>query len=168
MEACWEETMGAWFDTNRNRSSSGARRLALAGGFLLGTVAGCGTRSTFEFDELDLVPAQEELTEFSLGRFTVPIPEAHKHSGSDRPHGNQVQFEFELHALVTRDQHSRIAEAWERHQGKFRDRVIRACRNSSLDDLQELKAHLMDAVQAQLGNKEVRQLLITDVKSEQL
>jgi len=134
---------------------------------------GCSSKSKFEFDELDLVPAHEELTEFSLGQYAIPIPIAGGRPGEKQTRSNRVQFDFKLFALVKRDQESRIADAWERHEGKIRDRVIRVCRNASLDELEEpelatLKAHLMDAVQAQLGDKEVRQLLITERDSQQL
>jgi flagellar basal body-associated protein FliL len=128
--------------------------------------AGCGTKSHFQFDELDLVPAQEELTEFSLGTYVVPIPVAEGIQADAAPKRNAVEFGFELIAVVKRDQKSRIADSWERHEGKIRDRVIRECRRSSLDDLETLKAHLMDAVQSQLGEREIRQLVIADVKSE--
>ncbi len=130
--------------------------------------SGCSSKSQFQFDELDLVPAQEELTEFSLGKYAIPIPVAEVDSGESRDRRNLVQFDFELIAVVKRDQESRIADSWERHEGKIRDRVIRVCRNASLDDLEELRAHLMDAVQAQLGDKEIRQLVIAEVKSKRL
>jgi flagellar basal body-associated protein FliL len=129
---------------------------------------GCSSKSQFQFDELDLVPAQEELTEFSLGKYAIPIPVVEVGPAESHNRRNLVQFDFELIAVVKRDQESRIADSWERHEGKIRDRVIRVCRNASLDDLEELKAHLMDAVQAQLGDKEIRQLVIAEVKSKPL
>jgi flagellar basal body-associated protein FliL len=78
-----------------------------------------------------------------------------------------------LHALVTRDSESQLTEMWEQHEGKIRDRVIRICRRASYEDLQEaelatLKSHLMDAVQAQLGPKVVRRLLMTEVDIREL
>ena len=129
---------------------------------------GCGSKSRFQFDELDLVPAHEELTEFSLGKYAIPIPVAEGIDGEAQPKHNAVEFGFELIAVVKRDHESRIADSWERHEGTIRDRVIRVCRNASLDDLEELKAHLMDAVQAQLGDKEIRQLVIAEVKSREI
>jgi hypothetical protein len=130
--------------------------------------AGCGAKSTFEFDELDLVRTQEELTEFPLGKYAIPIPVAAGDSEDSHQLHNHVQLDFELIAVVKRDHQSRISDSWKRHEGKIRDRVIRVCRNSSPDDLEELRAHLMDAVQAQLGDKEIRQLVIAEVKSQPL
>ena len=56
---------------------------------------------------------------------------------------------------------------------EIRDHVIRVFRNASVDELQEpeldtLKARLMDALAAQIGEQEVRQLLITEVVSLKL
>jgi hypothetical protein len=129
---------------------------------------GCGSKSRFQFDELDLVPAQEELTEFSLGKYAIPIPVAEGIDGEAQSKRNAVEFGFELIAVVKREHESRIVDSWERHEGKIRDRVIRVCRNASLNDLEELKAHLMDAVQAQLGDKEIRQLVIAEVNSQEI
>ena len=134
---------------------------------------GCGKESSFQYDALDLAPPQEELSEFSLGQYSIPIPVADdQESGSSR-HGNRFQLDFELHALVAPEKKSEIADNWSRHEGKIRDRVIRVCRNATVDELQEpelstLKAHLMDALAAQVGEKGVRQLLITEVVSQKL
>ena len=64
----------------------------LAGAGLILIAVGCRSKSTFEFDELDLVPAQEDLTEFSLGRFAIPIPLGGKEFGDDASPRNRVQF----------------------------------------------------------------------------
>jgi flagellar basal body-associated protein FliL len=134
---------------------------------------GCSSPPTFEFDELDIAPAQEELAEFSLGEYRIPIPVT-KYEADKRPiHRNSFQLEFELFALVSPHEKSQITEAWDRHQGKIRDRVIRICRNSSLDELQEpelatLKGRLLDALAPQLGENEVRQLLITEIVSHEI
>jgi hypothetical protein len=142
------------------------RRVALLfASLVIWTGGGCGSKSEFRFDELDLVPAHEELTEVSLGKYAVPIPVHAAGPDQSLAPRNLVQFDFELIAVVKRDQKSRVADSWDRHEGKIRDRVIRVCRNASLDDMEELRARLMDAVQDQLGDKEIRQLVIAEVKS---
>jgi flagellar basal body-associated protein FliL len=78
-----------------------------------------------------------------------------------------------LYALVRPENKSHIADDWARHEGKIRDHVIRVCRNASVDELQEpelstLKARLMDALAAQMGENDLRQLLITEVVSQKL
>ena len=141
------------------------RRVASLFALVIWTGGGCGSKSEFQFDELDLVPAHEELTEFSLGKYAIPIPVLEAGADESLARRNLVQFDFELIAIVKREQKSRVADSWERHEGKIRDRVIRVCRNASLDDMEELRANLMDAVQDQLGDKEIRQLVISEVKS---
>lgn len=150
-------------------------RLALAvSAVTLCIAGGCGSHySTFEFDALDLAPPQEELSEFLLGQYSIPIPVLEQRGANEHEHRNRFQFDFELYALVRPENKSSIADDWERHEGKIRDNVIRVCRNASVDDLQEpelstLKARLMDALAAQVGRNDVRQLLITEVVSQRL
>jgi hypothetical protein len=136
-------------------------------------VFGCGSQPAFEFDELDLVPVQEELTEFLLGKYTIPIPIVEYRRDSPPRSRNRFQLDFQLFALVSPHAKSQIEHAWEQHQGKIRDRVIRVFRNASADELQEpelatLKAQLADALRPHLGENEVRQLLITEVVSQEI
>jgi hypothetical protein len=153
----------------------GRRRFLLCAvlGALIAVVAGCNSRPAFDFDELDLTPAHDELAEFPLGSFTVPIPVVEGRGRDQQVRSNRLEFGFKLFALITPDQQSSLADAWKRHEGKIRDRVIRVCRNASVADLQEpelatLKSHLADAVQAELGAKGVRRLLLTEVITQEL
>jgi hypothetical protein len=141
---------------------------------LLAIVAGgCGPHETFEYDSLDLDPPQEELTEFSLGTYSIPIPIAEERGAKVARHRTRFQLDFELHALVEPAKKSSIADSWAKHEGKIRDHVIRVCRNASVEDLRDpelstLKARLMDALAAQMDKLDVRQLLMTDVVSQPL
>jgi Flagellar basal body-associated protein FliL len=135
--------------------------------------AGCGAKSKFKFDELDVAQTVEELAEFSLGDYKIPIPVAVDDGAEAQVRRNCLQFEFQLYALVAPKEEYQLAEAWERHQGVIRDKVIIICRSATVDDLQEpelatLKARLTDVLAAQLGEKRFRQLLITDVVSQPL
>jgi flagellar basal body-associated protein FliL len=150
-------------------------RLALAVcAVMLCIAGGCGSHySTFEFDALDLAPPQEELSEFLLGQYSIPIPVVDQRGANEHEFRNRFQFDFELYALVRPENKSSIADDWARHEGNIRDNVIRVCRNASVDDLQEpelstLKARLMDALASQVGKNDVRQLLITEVVSQRL
>jgi hypothetical protein len=141
--------------------------------FIWLTATGCGSRPKFEFDELDLVPVQEELAEFLLGRYSIPIPVAEHRRDNHAVHRNRFQLDFQLFALVSPHEQSYIEHAWELHRGTIRDRVIRVCRNASVDELQEpelatLKAQLFDALRPHLGENDVRQLLITEVVSQEI
>jgi hypothetical protein len=136
-------------------------------------VAGCSSKSTFKFDQMDLLPAEEELTEFSLGEYKIPIPIPDDANAEKLCRRNRVQFDFDLFALISPKEESQFKDAWDRHEGVIRDQVINICRSASVDELQEpelatLKARLTDVLATQLGETRFRQLLITDVASQQL
>ncbi len=135
--------------------------------------AGCRSKSGFQFDRLDLLPPEEELKEFPLGEYKIPIPIVEDRDQSKLTRRNRFQFDFKLYALVSPKEKSYMEDAWSRHEGQIRDQVITVCRSASLDDLQEpalatLKARLTDVLAAQLGDKPLRQLVINDVVSQQL
>jgi hypothetical protein len=122
---------------------------------------------------MDLLPAEEELAEFSLGEYKIPIPVSEVHDGNKATRRNRLQFDFELYALVSPREQSQFEDAWGRHEGVIRDRVINICRSATIDELLEpelatLKARLTDVLASQLGEKRLRQLLITDVVSQEL
>ena len=147
--------------------------VAAACGLIIAATLGCGTPASYEFDELDLSPTQDELIEFSLGHYAIPVP-IHQAFGDEAVVTHtQIEFAFDLHSLVTPDFASQIDDRWERHQGKVRDRVIRICRNASWEDLQDpelatLKSRLVDAVQDQLGPRAARRLMITEIKRTEI
>jgi flagellar basal body-associated protein FliL len=141
--------------------------VALVAGLICATL-GCGSEEDFEFDELDLTPTQDELIEFSLGKYVVPIPLIQSTSLDEGVKRNRVEFAFSLYALVGPECKKRLSSQWKRHEGELRDRVILVCRNATAEDLQEselatLKSHLTDAVHAELGTQCIRRLLISDV-----
>jgi hypothetical protein len=141
---------------------------------LLGCVAtGCGSKQRFQFDRMDLLPAEEELSEFPLGEYKIPIPVPDDRNQAGSPRRNRFQFDFHLFALVSPKEESQIEDAWELHKGVIRDQVINICRSATIEELQEpelatLKARLTDVLADQLGEKRLRQLLITDVVSQEL
>ncbi len=135
--------------------------------------AGCGGHDEFAFDELDLTPAQDELIEFSLGKFTIPIPLVEATMMDEGVKRNRVEFSFALYALVTADCKKRLTHQWKRYEGKVRDRVILICRNATAEELREpelatLKTHLTDAIHAELGSECIRRLLVSDVVTRKL
>lgn len=137
-------------------------------------LAGCGAQPTYELDELDLTPAQDELAEVSLGHYVIPIPYSRTQTGGTNSlPRNRIELSFDLHVLVTRGYESQVSDMWQRHEGKIRDAIIGVCRNASLEHLQEselatLKSHLTDAVQAQLGSKSIRRLVVTEIRTTEI
>jgi flagellar basal body-associated protein FliL len=141
---------------------------------VLGLAAsGCHKKTTFQFDGLDVLPPEEELKEFPLGQYKIPIPVVEDRSQNKLIRRNRFQLDFTLFALVSPKEKSQIEDAWERHEGQIRDDVMSVCRSATLDELQEpelatLKARLTDILAAKLGEKQLRQLVINEVVSQQL
>jgi hypothetical protein len=145
--------------------------MAVAGAFF--AVCGCSEPPTFEFDALDVSQGQSAFSELSLGRYEIPVPLPKSRSDDSAEWSNRLRLDFDLYALVEPGQASTIEENWKRHEGTIRDQVIRVCRSATIDELQEpelatLKARLMDAVQVQLGQREVRRLMMTEIVSREL
>lgn len=146
---------------------------ALVLGLIAATTAGCGGQEDFAFDELDLTPAQDELIEFPLGKYAIPIPLLQSTTLDEGLKRNRVEFSFSLYALVTADCKARLSRQWKRHEGTLRDRIILVCRNATAEELQEpelatLKTHLTDAVHAEFGSQCIRRLLISEVITRKL
>lgn len=149
------------------------RSVLAIGAVAIFAMAGCQSQSEFEYDALDLAPPHEELTEFNLGKYSIPIPLAGHRRSKELGRANRMRLEFELFVVISPRMVSHIAEDWARHEGKIRDNVIRVCRNASVEELQDpelatLKSRLMDVLAMQMGKQDVRQLLITDVMSQEL
>jgi Flagellar basal body-associated protein FliL len=153
------------------------RNLQVALLFTVGVLAcaasGCKSKARFQLDGIDVLPPVEELKEFSLGQYQIPIPTVEDRNQSKPTRRNSFQFDFTLYALVSPKEKSQMEDAWERHEGQIRDQVINVCRNASLDELQEpefatLKARLTEVLAAKLGEKPLRQLVFNGVVSQPL
>ena len=115
------------------------------------------------------MPVVDEDLEFALGSFSIPIPA----SLSDGQRRNVMQIQFALHAVIAPDDEEKVRDAWEHHEGKFRDAVITICRSASLEDLGEpklatLKSHLRVAARKLFGETRVRQIVVGEVITEPL
>ena len=155
------------------RGLSNSTRVLLAAALFACALAGCSSKSSFKYDQLDVNSAEEELSEFSLGKYQIPIPVADERHNESASRRNRFQFDFELYAVVSPKEEAHIADVWDRHQGVIRDRVINICRSASVEELREpelatLKSRLTDVLAMQLGEKRLRQLLIIDIVSQAL
>jgi len=122
---------------------------------------------------IDVLPPVEELKEFSLGQYQIPISVVDDRNQAKLTRHNRFQFDFTLYALVSPKEKSQIEDAWGRYEGQIRDQVINVCRSATLDELQEpefatLKARLTDVLAAKLGEKPLRQLVFNAVVSQPL
>lgn len=139
------------------------------GSLCLVACLGCGGShsSHNEGDE----PAQQYI-EFDLGTYIVPIPATlNEEIGPSRR--NVMQLEFVMHAVVPNELQPQVANIWQKHAGRFRDRVIELCRVTSLEDLQEpgletLKSRLLDAARPTFGRAAIDRLVLTDVQYQTL
>jgi hypothetical protein len=147
--------------------------LLLALGVLGCALSGCKSKAPFQLDGIDVLPPVEELKEFPLGQYQIPISLVDDRNQSKLTRHNSFQFDFTLYALVSPKEKTQIEDAWERHEGQIRDQVIKVCRSATLDELQEpefatLKARLTDVLAAKLGEKPLRQLVFGAVVSQPL
>ena len=147
--------------------------LVCAIGVLACAFGGCQSKPPFQLDGIDVLPPVEELKEFSLGQYQIPIPIVDDRNQAKLTRHNRFQFDFKLFALVSPKEKSQIEDAWERYEGQIRDQVINVCRSATLDELQEpefstLKARLTDVLATKLGEKPLRQLVINEVISQPL
>ncbi len=147
--------------------------LLCAMGVLGCALSGCKSKAPFQLDGIDVLPPAEELKEFSLGQYQIPIPIVDDRNQSKLTRHNSFQFDFTLYALVSPKEKSQIEGAWERYEGQIRDQVINVCRSATLDELQEpefatLKARLTDVLAVKLGEKPLRQLIFNGVVSQPL
>jgi hypothetical protein len=155
-------------------SGGNLRVVLLCAMSILGCAAGgCTSKAPFQLDGIDVLPPVEELKEFSLGQYQIPIPIVDDRNQSKLTRYNRLQFDFTLYALVSPKEKTQIENAWERHEGQIRDQVINVCRSATLDELQEpefatLKARLTDVLAAKLGEKPLRQLVFNAVVSQPL
>ena len=134
---------------------------------------GCKSKAPFQLDGIDVLPPVEELKEFSLGEYQIPISIVDDRNQAKLSRHNRFQFDFTLYALVSPKEKSQIEDAWERHEGQIRDQVINVCSSATLDELQEpefatIKARLTDVLAAKLGEKPLRQLVFNAVVSQPL
>jgi flagellar basal body-associated protein FliL len=155
------------------RGLSGSTQVLFAAVLFACALAGCSSKTSFKYDQLDVNSVEEELSEFSLGKYQIPIPVADERHDEAASRRNRFQFDFELYAVVSPKEESHIADVWDRHEGVIRDRVINICRSASVEELREpelatLKSRLTDVLALQLGEKRLRQLLIIDIVSQEL
>ena len=84
-----------------------------------------------------------------------------------------MQVKFDLYAVIPPNEEQKVAAGWSHHEGKFRDAVLTICRRASLEDLGEpklatLKSQLRTSARQLLGEHRIRQIVVSDVRTEPL
>ena len=87
--------------------------LLVAMGVLGCASSGCKSKAPFQLDGIDVLPPVEELKEFSLGKYQIPISIVDDRNQSKLSRHNCFQFDFTLYALVSPKEKSQIEDAWE-------------------------------------------------------
>ena len=75
--------------------------------------SGCKSKPPFQLDGIDVLPPVEELKEFSLGQYQIPISIVDDRNQAKLTRHNRFQFDFTLFALVSPKEKSQIEDAWE-------------------------------------------------------
>jgi len=137
-------------------------------------LAGCGGDGGMaKYEEFENVHFREELVEVPLGHYAVPVPVLRTDEAGEVVRENSIQMKFTLHGLVAPYHVAEAERIRNRHEGELRDRVIRVCRNSSLEDLVEpqlstLKSRILDVAQPLFEGVMLKRVVVTDVSSEPL
>lgn len=138
-------------------------------------MVGCGgeeSRQRVSLAQLEAGPDDSRFVEVHLGEYMIPVPTVRR--DLERPQQvNFMQMRFSLHGVVAEEDEKAALALAERHRGKLRDRVITACRESSLEDLgdpylQTFRLRLLDQLQPLFNDGLLDRVLFTDVVSEQL
>ncbi|MEM6799149.1 MAG: flagellar basal body-associated FliL family protein [Planctomycetota bacterium] len=156
-----------------------AQKSRLAAGHLcvaltLLTVLGCGGGADGpDYKNFENLQLRESLAETPLGEYTVPVPVVQADDSGELVRTNLLQVKFGLHGLVKPMDEAEAARLVKRHEGQLRDRIIRVCRNSSLEDLLDpqlstLRSRILDAAQPLFEGVTIRRILVTNVITEPL
>ncbi|MEO2045132.1 MAG: hypothetical protein ABGX16_00985 [Pirellulales bacterium] len=135
---------------------------------------GCGDKIEVELsdylEEIEFVAPLNSTVEVPLGEYSIPIsvlPNDENQEVAIR----WICMKFELHAVVTNENQSRVEAALSQNRGLYRDGVLKICRSATLDDvthpnLTAIKLRLTDLSRTLLGKKDIRQLLCTSIITE--
>ncbi|MEM6331149.1 MAG: flagellar basal body-associated FliL family protein [Planctomycetota bacterium] len=155
-------------------AAAAAACVAVCGLLFVSGVTGCGSgEALHDYERFEQLQLRESLVETPLGRYSIPVPVIRLDEAGEMVRTNLIQIKFALHGLVKPGQEDDTARLFERNEGQLRDRVIRVCRNSSLEDLLDpqlstLRSRILDAAQPLFESVVLKRVLVTDVFTEPL
>jgi hypothetical protein len=135
---------------------------------------GCSDKIEVELadylEEIEFVAPLNSTVEVPLGEYSIPIsvlPDDVNQEVAIR----WIRMKFELYAVVTNENQSRVEAALAQNRGLYRDGVLKICRSATLDDvthphLTAIKLRLTDLSRTLLGKKDIHQLLCTSIITE--
>lgn len=146
-----------------------------AGAALLAfSLAGCSSSDDGGvYADLEAVVLRERLVEVALGSFEIPVPIEVIDEAGKRHSANVMQLKFALAAVVAPGDAKQVNRISKRDAGQLRDRVIRVCRNASVDELMDpqlstLRSRLRDSAQPLFEGDTIRRMVLDDFISEPL
>ncbi len=116
-------------------------------------------------EELEFDRPLESVKEIKVNTYRIPCAaQHHDAAGRDLP-ALWVQMKFDLYVIAAKEDENAVLASIERHRGMLDDTVIKVCRRSTLDQLQDnrwsaIKTQLLDAVRPLLGKERVRQITL--------
>ena len=147
------------------------------GAALLFAVAGCGgsheARLGDFLDELEFDAPLDSACSVGLGKFDVPVPVHLKTEGAPSERSIWIRISFDLFAEASPEHEAALAAAAERHRGALNDALLTIIRTSSVDELTDpraaaLKLRMTEAARPLLGERQMRQLVMPNLLTEQL
>lgn len=153
--------------------AAAARSLTLA----IVTAAGCAEAETLTLgdylNEVEYDVPLEQVSSIPLGEYRIPIVTSLADAGDERVDRVWVQLQFALFAETAPEHQAAVEEVARRYEGDFQDRVLKICRATSVEELEDprlsaVKARLSDAAKALFGANRIRALVLNDVKTDLL
>lgn len=136
-------------------------------------MVGCGGDEVSVYRRFEALPFRESLVEMPLGEFAIPVPVVAADEAGGLVRTNLLQTKFELYCQVKPAAESEVRQLAQRNRGELRDRVIRVCRNSSLEDLLDpqlstFRSRVLDAIQPLFGGVTLRGVLVPEMNTDPL
>lgn len=116
-------------------------------------------------EELEFDRPLESVKEIKVNTYRIPCAaQHHDATGRDLP-PLWVQMKFDLYVIAAEEDESAVLASIERHRGMLDDTIIKVCRQSTLEQLQDnrwssIKTQLLDAVRPLLGEERIRQITL--------
>ena len=135
------------------------------------TLFGCGgveeAKLADYLEVLDYNKPMESLREVKLGDYRISSATHTQEGAKIGTERTWVQITCQLYVIVTPENESAVARAYQRHRGMFDDQVVQIFRGATIDELSDprwsiLKSRLSDFARPLLGEDRIHQIVIND------
>jgi len=161
---------------NHPRKNQSEKLIVLMGLLLMAcSLFGCNDKIEVKLEdyleELEFEAPLNSTTEVPLGEYSIPISVPSSENVSHEMQFNWIRMKFQLYAVVANKNRSRVEAALQHNRGLYQDGVLKICRSATLDDITDPRLtaiilRLTDLTRSLLGQKDIRQLLFTDIITE--